>query len=119
MMLALYHLRKYYKGLSLTIIYMNILRPTSDSYTIYSKSSCLYCTKAKVLLQNERVSPLVVDCDEFLLENKQEFLNLMKSLIGYEYRTFPMIFKNGLFIGGYTKTKDFYEESKRVARGDF
>ena len=98
---------------------MNIPRPASNSYTIYSKSGCLYCTKARVLLQNEQVPPLYVDCDEFLLENKEEFLNLMKSLIGYEYRTFPMIFKNGRFIGGYTKTQEFYEESKIVARGDF
>ena len=100
-------------------VYMNITRPVMDSYTIYSKSGCLYCTKAKVLLQNERVPTLVVNCDEFLLGNKEEFLNLMKSLIGHEYRTFPMIFKNGRFIGGYNKTKDFYEQSKIVARGDF
>jgi glutaredoxin len=119
MILALYLLRKYYKGLSLVIIYMNIPRPGGDSYTIYSKSGCLFCTKAKVLLQNERIPPLFVNCDNFLLENKEEFLNLMKSLIGYEYKTFPMIFKNGRFIGGYNKTKEFYEESKRVARGDF
>jgi len=72
-----------------------------------------------VLLQNDRVPPLYVNCDEFLLENKEEFLNLMKSLIGYEYRTFPMIFKSGRFIGGYTKTQEFYEQSKIVARGDF
>ena len=98
---------------------MNIPRPASTSYTIYSKSGCLYCTKARVLLQNEQVPPLYVDCDEFLLENKEEFLNLMKSLIGYEYRTFPMIFKNGRFIGGYAKTQEFYEQSKIVARGDF
>ena len=98
---------------------MNIPRPASDSYTIYSKSGCLYCTQAVVLLKNEQVSPLYVDCDEFLLENKEEFLKLMKSLIGYEYRTFPMIFKNGHFIGGYTKSKEFYEQSKIVARGDF
>lgn len=98
---------------------MNVPRPGGDSYTIYSKSGCLYCTKAKVLLQNERVPPLFVNCDKFLLENKEEFFDLMKSLIGYEYKTFPMIFKNGRFIGGYNKTKDFYEESKIVARGDF
>lgn len=98
---------------------MNIPRPASDTYTIYSKSGCLYCTKAKDLLQNERVPPLYVNCDEFLLENKQEFLNLMKSLIGYEYKTFPMIFKNGIFIGGYAKTQEIYEQSKMVACGDF
>jgi len=72
-----------------------------------------------VLLQNERVPPLFVNCDNFLLENKEEFLTLMKSLIGYEYKTFPMIFKNGIFIGGYAKTQDFYEQSKIVANGDF
>jgi glutaredoxin len=43
----------------------------------------------------------------------------MKSVIGYEYKTLPMIFKNGRFIGGYTKTQEFYEQSKIVARGDF
>jgi len=102
-------------------VYMNmdVPHPTSDSYTIYSKSGCLYCTKAKVLLQNERVPPLYVNCDKFLLENKEEFFDQMKSMIGYEYKTLPMIFKNGRFIGGYNKTKDFYEQSKIVARGDF
>jgi len=103
----------------MNIISMNVPHPASDSYTIYSKSGCLNCTKAKVLLENERVPPLYVDCDEFLLENKQEFLNQMKVLIGYEYKLFPMIFKNGIFIGGYAKTQDFYEQSKIVANGDF
>jgi glutaredoxin len=98
---------------------MNIPNPANDSYTIYSKSGCLYCTKAKVLLQNESVPPLYVDCDEFILKNKEEFLNLMKSHIGYEYRTFPMIFKNGRFIGGYTETKKAYDQSKLVTYGDF
>ena len=109
------------KIFSLCSLYMsmNIPRPASDSYTIYSKSGCLNCTKAKELLQNDRVPPLYVDCDEFLLENKQEFLNQMKTFIGYEYKIFPMIFKNGLFIGGYAKTQEFYEQSKIVANGDF
>ena len=98
---------------------MNIPNPANDSYTIYSKSGCLYCTKAKVLLQNEHVPPLYVNCDEFLLESKEEFLNLMTSLIGYEYRTFPMIFKNGIFVGGYTETKKAYDQSKLVTYGDF
>jgi len=98
---------------------LDVPRPTSDSYTIYSKSGCLNCTKAKELLQNERIPTLYVNCDEFLLENKQEFLNQMKTLIGYEYKIFPMIFKNGIFIGGYAKTQEFYEQSKIVANGDF
>ena len=119
--MALYPLRKYYTGLSLAIVYMNINvpHPASNSYTIYSKSGCIYCTKAKELLQNEHIPPLFVNCDKFLLENKEEFLNQMKPLIGREYRTFPMIFKNGIFVGGYTETKKAYEQSKLVTYGDF
>jgi len=98
---------------------MNVPHPASDSYTIYSKSGCLNCTKAKVLLQNECVPTLYVDCDEFLLENKQEFLDQMKSLIGREYKTFPIIFKNGIFLGGYMEAKKAYDQSKIVANGDF
>ena len=91
--------------------------PSNENYTIYSKSGCGYCIKAMQLLINESIE--VVDCDEYLIEDKPAFLEFMKGLIGQEYKTFPMIFKNGRFIGGYNKTKDFYEQSKIVARGDF
>ena len=114
--MALYPLRKYYTGLSLAIVYMNMNfpHPASNSYTIYSKSGCIYCTKAKELLQNEHIPPLFVNCDKFLLENKEEFLNHMKPLIGREYRTFPMIFKNGIFVGGYTETKKAYDQNEII-----
>ena len=114
--MALYLLRKYYMGLSLAIVYMNmnIPHPANRSYTIYSKSGCIYCTKAKELLQNEHIPPLVVNCDEFLLENKEEFLNQMKKLIGREYKTFPMIFKNGIFLGGYMETKKAYDQNEII-----
>jgi len=98
---------------------MNVPHPANDSYTIYSKSGCLNCTKAKVLLQNEKPQLLYVDCDEFLLENKQEFLDQMKILIGREYRTFPMIFKNGIFLGGYMEAKKAYDQNKIITYGDF
>ena len=93
---------------------MNVPHPANHSYTIYSKSGCLYCTKARVLLQNEHIPPLVVNCDKFLLENKEEFLNHMKNLIGREYKTLPMIFKNGIFVGGYTDTKKDYDQNEII-----
>jgi len=116
MVMALYLLRKYYTGLSLAIVYMNmnIPHPANHSYTIYSKSGCIYCTKAKELLQNEKPKLLYVDCDKFLLENKEEFLNQMKKLIGREYKTFPMIFKNGVFLGGYMETKKAYDQNEII-----
>jgi len=87
---------------------MNIPRPTKYSYTIYVRSNCVYCTKAKELLQNENRTTLIVNCDGYLAYNRQEFLNQMQAFIGHEYRTFPMIFKNGVFVGGYTEAKQAY-----------
>jgi len=82
---------------------MEIENPSSDSYTIYSKSGCTYCTKAKKLLETEKEKFIVIDCDEYLIEDKITFLEYIKLLIGREYKTFPMIFKEGFFIGGFTE----------------
>jgi len=85
--------------------------PIKNGYTIYSKSRCPFCTKAKVLLENE--NHIIIDCDDFLSDEntKQQFLQFMEELIGKPYRTFPMIFKDGEFIGGFTETKTYYEKA--------
>jgi glutaredoxin len=84
--------------------------PTENGYTIYSKSGCPNCTKAKKLLISENVD--VIDCDEYLLDDKEEFLSFMSILIGKDYRMFPMIFKNSVFIGGYTELQKYYLQNK-------
>lgn len=80
---------------------MEYENPSIDSYTIYSKNGCPFCTKAKNLLKSEKVT--VIDCDEYLIEDKPGFLEYMKNMIGREYKMFPMIFKKGVFIGGFTE----------------
>ena len=89
---------------------MDYILPNSQGYTIYSKSGCPFCTKVKRLLEKEAPSPLLVDCDDYLLENKDAFLVFIKEMAGKEYKTFPMIFHNGDFIGGFTETKEYYEK---------
>lgn len=85
--------------------------PSKENYTIYSKSGCGYCIKAKQLLINESIE--VVDCDEYLIEDKPAFLEFMKGLIGQEYKTFPMIFdKRGTFIGGFKELQVIYQKQK-------
>jgi glutaredoxin len=54
--------------------------------------------------------PLLVDCDDYLVENKEDFLLFIQQMAGKEYKTFPMIFHNGNFLGGFTDTKEYYEK---------
>jgi glutaredoxin-related protein len=89
---------------------MDYILPNSQGYTIYSKSGCPFCTKVKRLLEKEAPSPLLVDCDDYLVENKEAFLVFIKEMAGKEYKTFPMIFHNGDFIGGFSETKEYYEK---------
>jgi len=81
--------------------------PQKEVLTVYSKSGCINCTKVKTLLKEKNLVFDVIDCDEFILENKDEFLLFMKQLIGKEYKIFPMVFDATIFIGGYNETNDY------------
>jgi glutaredoxin-related protein len=91
---------------------MEFEKPSVTGYTIYSKSRCPFCTKAKVLLEEEPYT--IIDCDSYLVDDtiKQEFLQFIENIIQKQYRTFPMIFKDGEFIGGFTETKIYYEKEQ-------
>lgn len=92
-----------------------IREPIKKGYTIYTKSECKYCIKTKELLKDEFPCPQYVLCDEFLsnIETKEIFLKEMETFIGKSYRTFPMVFYNGKFIGGYTELEKQYIELKK------
>jgi len=84
------------------------IAPKENIYTIYSKSGCPNCSKVKKLL--EKQEKVIVDCDEYILENKAGFLDFIRKLCEREWNTFPMVFHNNKFIGGYTETQKFNEE---------
>lgn len=81
--------------------------PEKNQITVYSKSGCINCSKVKTLLKDKNLAFNVIDCDEFILENKEEFLLFIKTLIGKEYRMFPIVFDNKEFIGGYNETDKY------------
>jgi glutaredoxin len=78
--------------------------PTYDGYTIYSKSNCPFCVKIKDFLEREKCKMVIVDCDELLKNNRDEFLKEMKDYTKVEWKTFPYVFLDGNFIGGYQDT---------------
>ena len=89
---------------------MDYILPSSTTYTIYSKSGCPYCSKVKKLLCESSQDPLIVDCDEYLIEDKPQFLKFIANLAGVEYNTFPIIFDRGVFIGGFAETKIYHDK---------
>jgi len=89
---------------------MEFEKPIESGFTIYSKSGCSNCTKVKALLNDKNLLLKVIDCDEYILEDKESFLSFITSLSNKEVKTFPIIFYDGKFIGGYNETKEFVEE---------
>lgn len=85
--------------------------PAKSQITVYSKSGCINCSKIKALLTEKKLYFNVIDCDEFILENKEEFLAFIHKLIGKEYKMFPMVFDNNKFIGGYKETLKILNKS--------
>jgi glutaredoxin len=86
-------------------------KPQQNGYTIYSKSGCSFCVKAKILLAFQEPYIKIIDCDDYLAENREKFLIFIKNLVGYKYNTFPMVFHNNQFIGGFNETKTFYDKN--------
>ena len=83
--------------------------PAPTGFTIYSKSGCDFCKKAKQLLGHHRLSYIMVDCDEYILDDKAGFLQFMETLAGKPVKSFPMIFYNGGWIGGFLEMKDLVD----------
>jgi glutaredoxin len=81
--------------------------PSPTSFTIYSKSGCPFCVKAKILLKSK--NPVIISCDEFLIDphKKKEFLQFIHTLAHREHKSFPIVFDRGIFIGGYFDTQKY------------
>ena len=87
---------------------MEFPHPKKGQITVYSKSGCINCTKVKTLLKDKSLAFNIIDCDEFILDNKEEFLSFIQTIIGKEHRMFPMVFDNNKFIGGYNETTKYF-----------
>lgn len=90
---------------------MDIPKPLYEQFTVYSKSGCINCTRVKQLLQEKQVKYNIVDCDEYILEDKSGFLDCIRELAEKEYKMFPMVFFNKSFIGGFKETEEYFQKT--------
>jgi glutaredoxin len=89
---------------------LNILKPKSNEFTIYSKSGCKNCLLAKNYLKEKKLLFKIIDCDEYLIDDKDRFLNFIEELSGKEWKTFPMIFDGDNFVGGLKDLEPYIEK---------
>jgi glutaredoxin len=85
---------------------MEFEKPKDSGFTIYSKSGCQNCLKVKNLLKEKKLDFNVIDCDDYIIEDKENFLLFINKLTQKDIKTFPMIFYKGEFTGGYNETKE-------------
>jgi len=70
-------------------------------YTVYTKSGCRYCALVKELLDELGEPVIYINCDEELLNDKETLLNSLEKKAGRPHKTFPMVFLDGEFVGGF------------------
>jgi glutaredoxin len=89
---------------------MDIPEPQIGKITVYSKSGCTNCVTVKKLLKEKNIGFVVINCDEFILEDKEGFLEYIKQIARKEYRMFPMVFSDKIFIGGLKETESYFQK---------
>lgn len=75
-----------------------------ENLIIYSRESCKYCTLAKDLLRKYSLPYNEIPVNK---NNEVEYNNMKNKLADMTngHKTFPFIFNNNKFIGGYTELK--------------
>ncbi len=92
----------------------------TKGFFIYSKSDCKYCVEVKKLLDLIGMPYNSKECVFESEEEKQEFLNMIKEKNnGKAWNTFPMVFHDGNFIGGYKETGGYLEKMNAFNDSDF
>lgn len=90
---------------------MEFEKPNESGFTVYSKNGCPNCIKVKALLKEKKLLFSVVDCDEYLIEDKDNFLLFIEKTAKQSCKLFPMVFNDSTFIGGFNETKDFIDKT--------
>lgn len=75
-------------------------------WRVYSKSGCKYCAELKDAVKEHKVVARYMNCDE----NPSLVLDALEPFTG-GHRTFPVVFKDRRFIGGYDDFIAYWQDS--------
>lgn len=93
--------------------------PVKTGFTIYSKSGCPNCVKLKTFLKDKNIFFTIINCDEYLIETKEQFLHFIKNMIYQDVRVFPIVLVDGSFIGSYNETLEYIEKTMLTFKENF
>ena len=89
---------------------MEFTEPLHKGFTVYTKSGCSNCMRVKKIFQEKKIQFTTIDCDNYLIEEKDNFLSFIKLKSISDHKTFPFIFYDNVFIGGYQETVQFVDK---------
>ena len=89
---------------------MEFIKPSKTGFTVYSKTGCPYCVTVKKIIKENFFLINEINCDKYILENKEEFLKFIESISGINHKTFPIVFYEDKFIGGSSDTIHFIKK---------
>ena len=75
---------------------------------VYTKPNCIYCTKAKSLLETLRL-----DYKEKKLEDFKSIDELLED-IGKNVKSMPQIKINDELVGGYNQLMEYFVDKKQI-----
>ena len=89
---------------------VSVPAPIKRGFSVYTREGCDFCRRAKLLVakatKGKAAHPRIVACDDALFADKAAFWRKMGAYgVRTTHRTFPMVFFNGRFIGGFTETQ--------------
>ena len=88
-------------------LYTKMKIELSSGFTILTKENCKWCTRVKELVPNAQF--ILCNVPQAPSKERAEFLRAVDELSGTTPRTFPMVFYNKTFVGGFQETKHFLE----------
>ena len=77
-----------------------------DEWTIYGADWCGFCKAAVDLLNHKKIEYVYHDVDNLNGFNKNDVKKLLAESTT-NHKTIPIIFRNGVFLGGYTDLKKY------------
>jgi len=89
---------------------MDYVKPEEQGFTVYSKSGCPNCVKIKNLLIKNKLKFVIINCDEYLLENKSKFLFFIREHSNVELKMFPIIFYDGKYVNTLSEAEKIIEK---------